>query len=1779
LPAGVNNIASDPLFIDATSGDFRLHTGSPCADVGNNAYVVGSTDLAGNARIQNGVVDMGAYEGTVNVISICIQGVGTVSPSIAQGVTNGGSVTFIALPGPQQFLMFMTNNVFASSEVNFTWSGIVADGTLTAVFGGVNQKTLTVFSACGGVYPGTVTTNYGATFNEWMTNAVALNGTTQYVCIGSTVDGNNYTQINPTNIALTLTNNASLTWNWQTNYWLAITTNGSGNVTGGGWCAPNSNVVLTATANFGAFFVGWSGDTNGCVIVGNVLTVPMLQPGAITASFAFDQETLTVTSAQGGVVPGTTVADYGTPISQCVTNSPIVNGTTQYACIAASVDSNAFTQVSPTNITLTLTNSANLTWNWQLQYLLTTSTNGPGSVTPGGWCAANSNTMLMATANLGAHFVAWTGDTNDCTIAGNTLTAPMTQARAITAVFAFDQKMLTVVSAQGGASPGTTVADYGTPVSQWVTNSPVFNGATQYICTGGAVTSNAFAKVSATNVTLTLTNNATLTWTWQTQYLLTTSTNGLGSVTPGGWYINGSNAVLTATPGANERLLGWFGDTNNCLIAGNTLTAPMTQARAISACFVSLPTLTVISAYGGATPGGGMVGYGSNSTQQVVNSPVSGGAGIQYVCTGGTVSGNAFTQVSPTNVTLTMTNDATLTWNWQTQYLLITGANGPGSVTPGGWRAAGSNAIVTATPGTHEHVAVWTGDTNDCTIAGNTLTAPMTQPRTITAVFTWNTEVLTIASAHGTGTPPFGVYTNLYNTLLSNSVSAVDQQDTTQYVCTGWTMTGNVATSCGATTNQSTTLMTQSYENNGNVPDGWAIETVSGGNSISFVTGTAYPGGFTAYDGSYLARFNSFSVNGGVTRLKMTTPVSTIACTNVTVGFVWLESTAYPTASDRVEVEWSTDGATWTTAGTFNRYNAVQGWKLKNCALPAGANGQVALYMAFQFTSADGDDCYLDFAHLTAFGTPAATAGTSTAILMVHTNDAALTWNWQTQYLLTTTTNGPGHVTSGGWCVAGSNAVLTAAAASNAHFTGWSGDTNGCGIAGNALTAPMTHARAITASFAVTTNKTLTVISDHGGTLPGTTGTYSGTAINAWVTNSPVVNGATQFVCTGAIVKGNSFTLVSPTNVTLTLTNNATLTWLWNTNYWLHTATSGNGSVSVSDGWWTRGSNAQITATPGDHALFGSWSGQTSGCTIKSNVITAPMTSPRAITANFARAIVVTATANPFAGGTVTGGGAYLANTNTIALAAKVNTGWRFTGWSDGTTAATHATLKNLNNDTNYTANFTQLGTVTAKANPTTGGTVTGGGTYDVGTVTTLVAKPTTSWLFTQWENSDTNANRQITVAAGSVTCTATFVQGRILTVTASPANGGYVTGGGTYAPNATATLTATPSNNWRFVKWSDGNTNAARTLIVSNAATYTGQFVIRTGVISLGTNALAFGTVPIGQSATQTVAVTNSGPNAVRVSSIAVPAGYTATPTAFTLASNGMTNMTVVFKPTAIGVKTDVVSLVSNAEPGATTIAVTGTGVAATRVVQLTGPLNFGLVLTNTTSNLILTVADNGNSPMVVTALKFGTGVTVFKLPGLKVPFTVAAGRSTNLTVSFTPTTTATNQATLTATVTSMTTGSTNTSTATGSGTRVVPGIAGPKAVSLMAPVGNGALVVRVVDLTLPPHVPANWELASVIVAGGKAQVLPTVLTADGTACTIALECYGTDANNDGIPDAVAAALGDRLKEGVKLLTIQYVDGTINATTPFADLLVVEGIPMPLDALPATWQLAPAGK
>jgi len=54
--------ASTQLLTDINAANFKLATGSTCINTGNNTYATATTDLAGDTRIQNTTVDMGAYE-------------------------------------------------------------------------------------------------------------------------------------------------------------------------------------------------------------------------------------------------------------------------------------------------------------------------------------------------------------------------------------------------------------------------------------------------------------------------------------------------------------------------------------------------------------------------------------------------------------------------------------------------------------------------------------------------------------------------------------------------------------------------------------------------------------------------------------------------------------------------------------------------------------------------------------------------------------------------------------------------------------------------------------------------------------------------------------------------------------------------------------------------------------------------------------------------------------------------------------------------------------------------------------------------------------------------------------------------------------------------------------------------------------------------------------------------------------------------------------------------------------------------------------------------------------------------------------------------------------------------------------------------------------------------------------------------------------------------------------------------------------------------------------
>jgi predicted outer membrane repeat protein len=74
--AGVGNVAADPLLVGG--GNYRLQTGSPCLDAGNNTAVSSSIDLDGDPRIQGAAVDMGAFEGA----TFCVNRRGSIQAAI-----------------------------------------------------------------------------------------------------------------------------------------------------------------------------------------------------------------------------------------------------------------------------------------------------------------------------------------------------------------------------------------------------------------------------------------------------------------------------------------------------------------------------------------------------------------------------------------------------------------------------------------------------------------------------------------------------------------------------------------------------------------------------------------------------------------------------------------------------------------------------------------------------------------------------------------------------------------------------------------------------------------------------------------------------------------------------------------------------------------------------------------------------------------------------------------------------------------------------------------------------------------------------------------------------------------------------------------------------------------------------------------------------------------------------------------------------------------------------------------------------------------------------------------------------------------------------------------------------------------------------------------------------------------------------------------------------------------------------------------------------------------
>ena len=1466
------------LHVFATGGDGQYPYGSLIVS-GTNFY--GMTDMGGSANYGtvfkinadgSGYTTLHSFAGST-VDGQWPYGDLTLSGTTLNGMTSKG-------PGANLGTIFKLN-IDGSGYTNLhTFAGRPSDGATP--YGTLASSGASVYglTSVGG------TSNFGVVFSLTLANVTTAVSPTnsgsvavswfganlQLLATGSNgwqfASWNDGTTNNPYTIAVPASNiTYTATFAQAATITVGVSTNAGGSVTGTGVYILGNSDVLTATASNGWMFVGWSDG-----VTDNPRTVVVASNQTYTANFA--PTVLIVAQANppaGGSVVGGGTYPVGGLAMLTVTTSNLWrftgwtdgdtnNPRTVVAPIGGGTYTASFsplgtvsTLANPTNggsvtgdglylvgSTCTVTAAASnqwlfLNWNgsvtnnpWSFSVtsgttvctanyaaastvtVLASPVNG-GSVAGGGVCYVGSNATLSATASNNWMFFAWNdGNTNvlhTITVPPSNITYTATFAPAATLTVGANTNAGGSVTGSGQFFVGSNEVLTATASNNW-----------QFLRWSDGVTNNPRTVVVASNQTFTALFAPTA--------LLSVQANppAGGSVAGGGTYVVGSNAVLTATASNNWQFLGWTDSATN-----NPRTVVVSAGGgAYTANFGLLGRVSTLAnpTNGGSQLGDGQYLVGSNATVTAAasnhwtflnwNGGLTNNPWVFSVTSGTTVCTANYASASMVTVLASPTNS--------------------GTVAGGGGFIVGSNAILTAASSGSWLFLAWDdGNTN----AQRTITVPA-QDSSYTAFFAPAATLTVAANTNAGGSVTgSGVYI-----LGSNEVLTATASNNWQFL--GWSdgVTNNPRTVV-VSSNQSFTALfapTALLIALANPPAGGSV-TGSGtyvvGSNVVLTVAEATNWRFTGWADSgtnnprtvvmppsgatYTANFsplgtvstvanptNGGSQTGAGQYLVGATCTVTAASSNHWLFLNWNGSlTNNP---------WVFSVTSGTTVCTANYAAASTVTVVANPTNGGSVAGGGAFYVGSNATlSATATNGWMFFDWNDGnTNTPRS--------ITVPPADSTYTATFAPAATLTVgaNTNAGGSVTGGGFFFVGSNEVLTATASNNWQFLGWSD-----GVTNNPRTVMVASNQAFTALFAPTALLVAQANPPAGGSVIGG-GTYV-VGSNAVLTVTEATNwrfinwndGDTNSPRTVAVpANGASFVAnFSPLGTVSTLANPT------------------NGGSQTGAGQYLVGATCAVTAASSNHWLFLNWNGS-----LTNNPWVFSVTSGTTVcTANYAAASTVAVVANPTNGGNVAGGGAFCVGSNATLSATAAN-GWMFFDWNDGDTNG-QRTITVPPADSTYTATFAPAATLTVGANTNAGGSVTGGGFFFVGSNEVLTATASNNWQFLGWSDGVTNNPRMVVVASNQA-FTALFAPTAGLTVQASPAAGGSVTGGGTYLVGSNAVLTVTAANNWRFIHWDDGATNNPRTVTISGgSASYT-AYLQPLGTVSTLANPINGGSV-----------------------------------------------------------------------------------------------------------------------------------------------------------------------------------------------------------------------------------------------------------------------------------------------------------------------------------------------
>ena len=1378
-----------------------------------------------------------------------------------------------------------------------------------------------------------------------------------------------------------------------------------GTVSPSGTNQSGSTITVIATNNPGYVFTGWT--SNGVPAVSTTnFTFTLNTNVALVANFLpLYTVTVSASPANGGTVSPSGTNQSGSIITVLATNNAgyVFTGWT----------SNGVPAVSTTNFTFTLSTNVTLVANFLPLYTVTVSASpaSGGTVSPSGTNQSGSIITVLATNNSGYVFTGWTS--NDIP-AVSTTNFTFTLDTNVTLVANFLPLYTVTVSAS--PSNGGTVSPSGTNTSGSTVTVIATNNA-GYVFTGW--TSNGFPAVSTTNFTFTLNTNVTLVANFLPLYTVTVSaspSNG-GTASLGGTNESGSVITVIATNNAGYVFTGWTSNgiaavattnytftlsTNVTLVASFATTPPQmevfngpeavtngqTNAVDFGSIQLTLPgtvlTFTVTNS-GGQTlnltnitvPAGFALDTNFPAT---IAAQSNGTFNVEFDSTNiGTNSGNiVITNNDPNNGSYTFAVTGVVEPpSPQIQVLLGLVPIANGQMAPVNFGSvqqsqAGPTLAFTVTNSGGQSLNL----TNLSVPSGFTLNPGY--PSTIgilgSGTFSVQLDTGTIGSYTGNITLTNNDPTNNpFTFLVSGTVTAQAPQlgvfNGTNVITNGQP----TAVSFGSVQqNQMGPAMTFTVTNTGALPLVFTNVTVPAGFTV--VTNPPSPiapgsnGVFSVQLNTAVA--GTFSGNISITNNDPTNNPFFFAVTGTVTPVYSVAVSASPS-----------NGGTVSPGGTF-------------------AGGAVIT------VTATNNSGYV-FTGWTSNGIP--TVSTTNYTFTLGTN-VILIAKFLPLYTVTVTASPPIGGTVNTSSTNQSGSIITVVATNNAGyvFTGWT--SNGVPtVSTTNYTFTLNTNVTLVANFLPLYTVTVSASPSNAGTVSPSGTNESGSIITVVATNNA------GYIFTGWT--SNNIPVASTTNYTFTLNTNVTLVANFLPLYTVTVSASPANAGTVSpSGTNQSGSIITVVATNNAGYVFTGWT--SNGVpTVSTTNFTFTLSTNVTLVANFLPLYTVTVSASPSNAGTVSPGSTNQSG-STITVVATNNAGYVFTGWTSNNVPVVSTTNFTFTLNTNVTlvANFLPLYTVTVSAAPSNAGTVSPGSTKQSGSTVTVVATNNAGYVFTGWTSNGvptvSTTNFTFTLST-NVTLVANFLPLYTVTVSASPANGGTVSHGGTNPSGSTITVIATNNSGYVFTGWTSNGIAAVSTpnftfTLATNVA-LVANFQAASSQIQVfdGTNAIANGqATPVGfasaeqnqTGSTVTFTVTNSGGQPLDLTGIAVPSGYTLNtnfPATIPAGSNGV--FTVQLTATAMGAYEGNISITNNS-PGNSPFSFPITGTVTAKIIYLGGNLAFGVVPLDSTAQGSLTISNGGNVPLTVSGITYPHGFSG-AFSG-----SIAAGGSSNVAVTFSP-------------------------------------------------------------------------------------------------------------------------------------------------------------------------------